>query len=423
MTNITILAWGSRGDVQPFVALGQALQASGYAVTICAGHDFEDFVQTYGLRFASAGLNFRSIIYDELMPVLESGRNVIRGIRKMTRTGLNYLEVMVDHAIRACEGSDLVIGGTIGGLFGYQYADMRGLPFIYGLPSPFPTRTREFPSIAYPLKQSPGGGFNLLTHDLTQRVFWSLLAQPVNQWRQDQGLPALRDHWSMQSLHDEPVTNLHAYSRHLILRPSDWHDSQIITGYWFLDAPDDWTAPDDLVAFLDAGPPPVYIGFGSMSTRNPAETADLAINALKRAGQRGILATGWDGMAAHQESDVFVLESCPHSWLFPRMAALVHHCGAGTTAAGLRSGVPVIPVPFFGDQPFWARQIHRAGVATAPMLRHDLTIESLAAAITRAVYDVPLRERAATLGARIRAEQGVTQAVRVVNQVMDSAAG
>jgi sterol 3beta-glucosyltransferase len=168
---------------------------------------------------------------------------------------------------------------------------------------------------------------------------------------------------------------------------------------------------------LQSGPPPVYIGFGSMLHSKPGETIDLILQALARSGQRGVISAGWGGVqkAALPES-VYMTGSIPFNWLFPRMAALVHHGGAGTTSMGLWAGVPTIVTPFMGDQPFWAQRVHELGVGTRPIPRRRLTADRLAESIHQAVSDAPMREKAARLGERIRAEDGVARAVAVIEQ-------
>ncbi len=191
-----------------------------------------------------------------------------------------------------------------------------------------------------------------------------------------------------------------------------------MTGYWFLDAAADWTPPAALMKFLNSGKPPVYIGFGSMGSRKPAATAALVLAALDRSGQRGILLSGWGGLSqANLPDTVLMVESIPHSWLFPRMAAVVHHGGAGTTAAGLRAGVPSIVIPFFGDQLFWGQRVAKLGVGTAPIPRKQLTVELLAQAIDRAVTDPVMIRQAANLGAKIQAEDGIAHAVAVIHAI------
>jgi UDP:flavonoid glycosyltransferase YjiC (YdhE family) len=208
-----------------------------------------------------------------------------------------------------------------------------------------------------------------------------------------------------------------AYSPAVIPHPSDWPDTVHITSYLFLDAHAGWQPPPALEAFLRAGNPPVYVGFGSMAGQHPEQLAAVVLKALAKSGQRGLLLTGWGGLAAAAvPENVFVLDSAPHSWLFPRMAAVVHHGGAGTTAEGLRAGVPAVILPFAFDQPFWAARLQALGVAPAPLSRKRLTADRLASAITKAVADSGMKQRARAMGAVIRAEDGVSNAVRAIMQ-------
>jgi sterol 3beta-glucosyltransferase len=210
---------------------------------------------------------------------------------------------------------------------------------------------------------------------------------------------------------------LYGYSQHVLPRPHDWAARYEVTGYWLLDAAGGWEPPAELVQFLEAGPPPVYIGFGSMGSKDPAAAGRLAIEALARSGQRGILAAGWGGMQATElPATVHLISSVPHSWLFPRMAAVVHHGGAGTTAAGLRAGVPSVLVPFMGDQPFWGRRVATLGVGPTPIPRKRLTAERLATAIGEAVSNAAMRQRASDLGQVLRAEDGIGRAVEIIDR-------
>ena len=171
---------------------------------------------------------------------------------------------------------------------------------------------------------------------------------------------------------------LYAYSPTL-LPPPDWPSRFHVTGAWFLDPPPDWQPPPDLVAFLEGGPPPVYVGFGSMTSADPDATLALVLDALSRAGQRGVLLHGWAGLGTGRElpDTVFALDDVPHSWLFPRMAALVHHGGAGTTVAGLRAGIPSVVTPLTADQPSWGRIVHRLGAGPRPIPFRRLTATRL----------------------------------------------
>jgi UDP:flavonoid glycosyltransferase YjiC (YdhE family) len=222
--------------------------------------------------------------------------------------------------------------------------------------------------------------------------------------------------YNSERLRGMPV--LYGFSPSVIPPAADWDANTHVTGYWFLDPADDWTPPPALLTFLQAGPPPVYVGFGSMSNRDPQATAHLVVQALARTKQRGILLSGWNGLRTTDAPDsVYVLDSAPFSWLFPRVAAVVHHGGAGTTASGLRAGVPSVITPFFGDPPFWGRRVAQLGVGPEPVPFNKLTVERLARAIQTAVSDDTMRWRAADLGAKIRAEDGVARAVAVVQQL------
>jgi sterol 3beta-glucosyltransferase len=210
---------------------------------------------------------------------------------------------------------------------------------------------------------------------------------------------------------------LSAYSPNIIPHSADWPDSVHVTGYFFLDTQADWQPSSELKAFLEAGDPPVYIGFGSMAGRNPEQLARLILEALAKSGQRGLLLTGWGGMRTELVPDnVFVVDSAPHSWLFPRMAAVVHHGGAGTTAEGLRAGVPTVIVPFVFDQPFWGARVKALGLGPDPIPQKNLTADRLAYAIRIAVTDSGMKQRANSYGVAIRAENGIGNAVKIIKR-------
>ncbi len=242
--------------------------------------------------------------------------------------------------------------------------------------------------------------------------------RPINEWRRDRlGLPPPKGE---DRLRGKPVTKLYAYSPSVVPRPADWDESSVVTGYWFLDAPGDWRPQPALVEFLQAGSPPVYMGFGSMFMNGGERKTETVLNALKLAGQRGIIATGWGGLTAENAPQgTFVLDAAPHDWLFPQVAAVVQHGGAGTTGAALRAGKPTVICPFVGDQPFWGRRVAALGVGPPPIPQRKLTAESLANAIEKAVTDQDMRQRAASLGEAIRAEDGVGQAIAIINSQIE----
>jgi sterol 3beta-glucosyltransferase len=190
-----------------------------------------------------------------------------------------------------------------------------------------------------------------------------------------------------------------------------------MTGYWFLEREESWQPPHELTAFLEAGDPPVVVSFGSISGQDPARSAEIVIEALRKTGERGILVTGWGGLEATDlPNSVLQIRSAPYEWLFPQSAAVVHHGGAGTTAAGLRAGKPSVVCPFFGDQPFWGHRVEELGVGPAPLPQSDLNTTTLARAIERAVDNGEMQREAAQIGAKIRDENGVDAAVRFIER-------
>ncbi|HRE28351.1 MAG TPA: glycosyltransferase [Anaerolineales bacterium] len=212
-----------------------------------------------------------------------------------------------------------------------------------------------------------------------------------------------------------PMTVLYPYSSHLVPVPDDFPANVHVTGYWFLDAEPGWQPSEALQRFLESGPPPVYIGFGSMGGMRPKQRTQAVLEALAATGQRGLLASGWGGLgAADLPENVHMLSAAPHDWLFPRMNAIVHHGGAGTTAAALRAGRPSVICPFLGDQPFWGWAVAQAGAGPEPIPQHRLTAKRLADALAIAVNDQDLRHRAERLGAQIRAEDGIANAIALL---------
>jgi UDP:flavonoid glycosyltransferase YjiC (YdhE family) len=323
------------------------------------------------------------------------------------------LEAQFNDALRACQGSDALIYSFMGAA-AYHAAEKVGIPSIFTLLQPF-TRSREIPSIAFP-ELPLGATYKWLTHLLGEQAVWQVARGSINRWRTDSlGLPALPWSGPFKLMYEQNNPYLYGFSPSVVPRPSDWPDRHHISGYWFLDHDPDWTPPEDLVRFIESGTKPISIGFGSMSGPNAGKLLEIAIEAVKTTNQRAVLLGGWAALSPTELPEtIFMIDSVPHDWLFPRMAAVVHHGGAGTTGAGLRAGVPSILVPFFGDQPFWGRRVYALGVGPEPIQRKSLNMKNLAEAIETAVGDEGMRRNAAGLGGQIRAEDGVEDAVEFI---------
>ncbi|RJL30942.1 glycosyltransferase [Bailinhaonella thermotolerans] len=404
---IIVYAFGSRGDTQPCVALGAGLQARGEKVRVVAS-------RRYASLIAAAGLEHEPITVDPL-DILESeegqrwlggGHNPVAFIRGFRRVVEPMAERLLVEVEAASEDADVILSpvlGFAGHLFGERFAVPYALlQFQPGEP------TREFANPLVPRSLGPLG--NRLSYTAVEQVTWQFLRPFLNRWRRRRlGLTAIPVSGPFRRARRERRPVLVSVSPSVVPRPRDWPAYVHQTGYWFLDAP--WTPPDPLAGFLAAGPPPVYVGFGSMIPRDPARVEEIVRAALRRAGVRGIL-LGGSGPAT---DDLLPVEDAAHSWLFPRVAAVVHHGGAGTTAAALRAGVPSVICPFFSDQPFWARRVAALGASPAPLPIERVTPESLARAIRRAVTSPAIGAAAARLAARIRAEDGVAAACDLID--------
>lgn len=418
---IAILTTGSRGDIQPFVALARGLQRAGLEPVICTGRLYESFVTDHGIAFAPMNDELiRMADTDEGRAIIESGGgklSLIKRIQPMIRQ-------ILDDCWAAAQGAQALIYHPKT-LAGYHISEKLNIPVFIGLPLPLYTPTGAFPIPIAPQSISLGGGYNRLTYGMLRLVSAPYIGT-VNAWRRDTlGLPARgRFASEMIQANGSPMPVLYGYSAHVVPVPADWPDSAHVTGYWFLEDGRDWQPPAELAAFLDSGPAPVYVGFGSMAGTRAEQTTQIVVDALARAKQRGIIATGWGGLkAVDAPKNILVIDQAPHDWLFPRMAALVHHGGAGTTGAGLRAGRPTIICPFFGDQPFWGARVYQSGAGPRPIAQKRLTADALASAITQAVSDRAMIESAAVLGERIRAEDGVARAVQIVQEYLDIRVG
>jgi len=377
---VAIIALGSRGDVQPYIALGKGLKEAGYTVRLVTQENYEALVVSYGLEFWSMRGNVQDVLEGkEMRELLEKG-NLLAIMILMAKETRRAAVQWAEDGLIACQGMDLLIA-SLGGIFiGIALAEKLDIPLLQTHLAPF-TPTKTFPSMFMPQSlPNLGGTFNRISHQITRQLTWQGFQPAFSLARQKVlGLPPASFSRPFHSDHSKGLPTLYGFSPSVIPAPADWGDDIHVIGYWFLDSADNWTPPSDLMKFLQAGSPPVYIGFGSMSTRKPEETTDLVIKALKKTNQRALLFSGWGGLHREDLPDsVFMIDSTPHAWLFPRVAAVVHHGGAGTTAAGLRAGVPSIVIPFFGDQPFWGQRVQDLGVGPAPIPRQKLTVDRLA---------------------------------------------
>jgi sterol 3beta-glucosyltransferase len=420
--HITIIAPGSRGDIQPYIALGVGLKRSGHVVRTVTNKAFTSLLQSYGLEIWPIDIDVQAALQSSETSAAIEGGGVLASFKKLSEISKRGANLLVQTGLEAAEGADVILSGFGGILIGASLAEKLGLPFVQAYNVPL-TPTAAFPGALFPhLSGWPRSVTHRLSHWLTRQVFWQAARMAGNSARMGLlGLPSapLLGMFDTDLLGRGPL--LYGFSPSLIPRPADWDEQVQITGYWFTDEPNDWSPPDDLVHFLERGPSPVYIGFGSMSSEQPEHLSRLVLDTLARHQRRAIISSGWAGLFASSLPDnVHVVDSVPHSWLFPRVAAVVHHGGAGTTAAGVRAGVPSVIVPFHGDQPFWGHLVETTGIGPKPIPRKRLTSERLANTIEEALQNEDIKRRAAQMGTRVRSEDGVAAAVTILEQFQHS---
>jgi sterol 3beta-glucosyltransferase len=402
---VVIVAPGSRGDVQPCVALGQGLAADGDRVRVLAAESFRSLVTSHGLDFAPLSADPGEILGSAAGRTWTAGRNpltFLSGLRAVLRPVLDQLLADV-HTGSA--GADLVLAPTLGFLGAHLGAHL-GVPDVELHYQPgVPTRAFAHPLLPWAGRLGPWG--RQLSHPAVDTLAWQLLRPEIDRWRTDTlGLPAAGRRGPRR-----PGPVLCGFSDAVVPRPPDWPARVHVTGYWFLDAEADWRPEPRLRDFLAAGPPPVYVGFGSMRPEQAEQTFTVVRTALRRAGLRGLLGTD-----AEDTDDVLTVADVPHAWLFPHTAAVVHHGGAGTTAAALRAGVPALVCPVFSDQPYWGDRVSRLSAGPRPLPLKELDVDVLTARLRELTGNPLFRRGAQYVGARLRAEDGVARACSVLRQ-------
>ncbi|MFC9230602.1 glycosyltransferase [Streptomyces decoyicus] len=420
MTKILITAAGSYGDVAPYTGLGARLRDAGHEVAL-ATHD------TYAPLVQAAGLEFRRLPADprtrrpgtagEAQPAAPGSNRAL-----MRQAAAFIKELGGGIADAAHEDTGLLLLSATTAPLGHHLAEALDIPSL-DLPLVPGAPTGDFAPVVSG-GRSLGRWGNRAAGRLSLRIIDRLYADAARGLRARLGLPPASPRTVRRRTEAAGRPVLHGFSEVLLPRPADWRTGLDIVGNWWPWHAPDARLPDAVEDFLAAGPPPVFLGFGSMAGGDGERLSTLAAAALRRAGVRGILQSGWAGLAtrhAPEHADLLTIGDVPHALLFPRMSAVVHHCGAGTTAAGLRAGVPTVPVPVTADQPFWAARLASLGVATAPIPFADLSAENavarLADAVTQAVTSPARRDHAAEAARRLAAEDGAGEVIKAVGRL------
>jgi len=403
---IVVAAVGTRGDFEPHLALALGLKAAGYRVRLTAPLDFQQQARA-SVEFHPIQVSFRSL-YDTpaARDLLASGKS-IQFLVKLQRIAVPIARQIIDDIDAACQDADAVCFSPMA-FPAFYSAQARGIPC-------FPThlqplgRTWTYPSPVFPFGARTPRLVNRLTYFLQEQVFWQLF-RPLMKAKRKVTVGGY-----FADLYGSGRPAFFAYSPALAPKPRDWKPQMHVTGYWRLPPDASWTPPAEVAEFLGRGDPPLCVGFGSMHDSRIERILPITLEILRAMGLRAIVLSGWSGVVP-RATDVCVTESIPHEWLFPRVAAVVSHGGAGTTAAALRAGVPSVILPFFFDQSFWGRWLAEKRLGPDPISSRRLTAERMRTALERTLGDRAMRTRLGEMRERIAAEHGVQNAVEILSR-------
>ncbi|WP_016887653.1 glycosyltransferase [Mycobacteroides abscessus] len=409
MADIVIAALGSHGDVAPLTGVGVRLQQAGHRVTLTAYERFASLVRNCGIGFRG--------VFEPRESSDEADVDVTRALFQfLAPQGMRSLGTALLTALQDTP-ADILLLSPFSELAGHPLAEANGIPSAGIRFQPYSATADFHPATLGGWSAGPTG--NRLASRAGAELIDRLYGGVTAGFRRDFGLPKVSARRLREQRTKAGWTVLHGFSPHIVPRPTGWRPGLEICGYWWPQTDPQWRPPATLVDFLRAGPPPVYVGFGSTmaSAKQSEHISQLVRSALRRAGMRGIVQAGWAGINVGDETTLTVTE-VPHRWLFPHVAAVVHHCGAGTTAAGLRAGVPTVAVPGLGDQPFWARRLRDLGLSADTVPQRTLTVERLAAAIRTAVTDPGIKIRARRIADLLDAEDGAAHVVSSVDRLL-----
>jgi sterol 3beta-glucosyltransferase len=406
---ITILTYGSRGDVQPFIWLSKGLMSSGHSVKLVAPSRFQNLVEEQGIHFLPlagdpAQLSRR---------LNDSGQNFIRMAGEIMDHAIEIGADVFHQTEEACKDADLIIHSLMHAVGAHTLAREMNIPDIHIELFPMFTSTGDYPNVTLP--DSRFRALNRLTHDMTRLLTVWAARTGFEQVRRRAGLPRRKLYSPFDNDPLRPQTPiLCAWSPRVLPASSDWSSNVYITGYFFGDF-DDYRPPLELQEFLARGEPPVCITFGSMVNREAEKIDQIVRESLQHTNRRGIILSGWSELKKTSSSELLYLDTVPHQWLLPRCQMVIHHGGASTTSAGLRAGIPNIVIPFTGDQLFWGRRIHAIGAGPKPIPVKELSIENLTRAIIEA-ENYAIRKQALDIGRELRSEDGVGITVKLLEK-------
>lgn len=413
---IAIATVGTQGDVQPYLALAIALQERGYEVVLGANADFEDLITSYGVRFHSLGTNIQAFLKQSRFEDVMS-QNMLMSVPALLSEGQKIVEKAARHAWTMAQGADVIIA-NMNTSFSIDIAEALDIPAVMTGLQPL-SMTRDFPICAYEWPDL-GPAFNQLSY-VSMSIQQAYYDFPRDRLRKElMGLEPRKKGGFFQDSDGHNLTTLYNFSTLVSPRPRDWPKTAIVTGYWQLEDNSGWQPSERFKAFLAAGSKPVYIGFGSMPFGAERNTQILK-EAVAKWGGRAVVAHGWGGINPdHLPDTIYAIQRAPHDKLFEHVAGVVHHGGAGTTAAGLYAGRPSFLVPQTFDQPYWGRRVRELGCGPAPIRLRNLTPDLLADSLHKLVENKRFAENAEALAKQLRQEDGLGKAIKTIERVVNN---
>lgn len=407
---ITMLTLGSTGDVRPFVLLGRELSSRGHQITVATFSPFREMIESAGLRCYPISGDVEVFMSNIMKP----GTSALTYLPQVEKSLRSVAPQLVDDLSASCSDADAIICNFFGSVY-YSIAEKYNIPLVQVhlfMMDP----NGDAPISAF-RPQRMGRVMNEFTYKVGYLLIGSVEKRYLNSWRKENGVTTRKPRTAPDyRIGDHRIPVIYAMSPLVLPRPTEWDEHIRMSGFWYDDTPVSWTPPEDLVRFMEDGDPPVYIGFGSMNSGNMNRVMTLVLRAVHAAHVRAVINLGWSGENLKSTRNVYFGEYIPHDWLFPRVSAVVHHGGAGTTAAGLRYGKPTLVIPFGGDQPFWGNRVRELGCGPKPIHRTDLTVRKLTSALLDLVSHKSYRTSASELSERLNLEKGTIRAADMIEE-------
>ena len=416
---IAITTVGTRGDLQPYIALGLGLKEAGHEVLIVSSKNEETFVKSYGLDFFSLSVDIQKLMDGEEVQEMSKGNNPLKFILSHLKGSKKLKQLMVEtqgEIWTACQFADIIIFHP-GMPLGFFIAQEKKR--ISVMANPFPViATSDYPAILFYTSPRLGRLWNKITHKIFEKIFWSLSKSAVVEfWNKTVKTNKNFSASPMRQQIESGMPIINGYSNLFFNQPNEWQSNIHTTGNWFIEKEPNFIPPTELSKFIENGELPIYIGFGSMKDiKSFKTTLNIIKEALDITKQRAVIGLGWSKLSYNENipDNIFLIESTPHTWLFPKMKTVIHHGGAGTTATGLRAGKPTIIIPHNADQPAWGQKVFELGVGSKPIKKTQLTADKLASAINF-TQQANIITNANKLGQELRKENGVKNAVKIIN--------